>query len=65
VVCRAGQSLDYASVKAFALAHAAAYQHPRRVEFIDELPLAGTHKVDRATLIGRARGNEHRTGWSR
>jgi acyl-CoA synthetase (AMP-forming)/AMP-acid ligase II len=63
-VCRAGQSLDYRQVKDFALAHAVAYQHPRRVEFIDELPLAGTNKVDRAALVARARDNEQRSGWS-
>ena len=64
VVCRAGQSLDYHQVKEFALAHSVAYQHPRRVEFMDELPLASTNKVDRSALITRARDNEQRSGWS-
>jgi long-chain acyl-CoA synthetase len=64
VVCRAGQSLDYSQVKDFALAHAVPYEHPRRVEFVDELPLAGTNKVDRAALIARARDNEQHSGWS-
>ena len=34
-------------VKEFALANAAPYLHPRRVWFLDELPLAGTNKIDR------------------
>jgi acyl-CoA synthetase (AMP-forming)/AMP-acid ligase II len=37
-------------VKRFALANAPAYQHPRFVWFVDELPLASTNKVDRAVL---------------
>ena len=31
-----------------------AYQHPRAVWFIDELPLAGTAKIDRAVLTNEA-----------
>jgi acyl-CoA synthetase (AMP-forming)/AMP-acid ligase II len=50
VVARPGSALDEAAVKSFALANAAAYQHPRRVWFLEELPLAGTNKVDRAAL---------------
>ena len=37
-------------IKRFALANAPAYQHPRFVWFVDELPLASTNKVDRAAL---------------
>jgi acyl-coenzyme A synthetase/AMP-(fatty) acid ligase len=36
------------------LANAPAYQHPRRVFFVPELPLAGTNKVDRKALEQRA-----------
>jgi long-chain acyl-CoA synthetase len=32
------------------LANAPAYQHPRFVWFVDELPLASTNKLDRAAL---------------
>jgi len=42
------------TVKAFALANAAPYLHPRRVWFLTELPLAGTNKVDRRALMQRA-----------
>jgi acyl-CoA synthetase (AMP-forming)/AMP-acid ligase II len=37
-------------IRAFALANAPAYAHPRRVWFLDELPLAGTNKIDRRRL---------------
>ncbi len=38
------------TIKRFALANAPAYQHPRFVWFVDELPLASTNKVDRNAL---------------
>ncbi|WP_233837827.1 class I adenylate-forming enzyme family protein [Paraburkholderia sp. ZP32-5] len=50
VVVKAGAVLDEQEVKRFALEHAPAFQHPRRVWFIDALPLAATNKVDRAAL---------------
>jgi long-chain acyl-CoA synthetase len=45
-----GVSLEEEAVKAYALANAPAYQHPRRVIFIDEMPLAGTNKIDKRAL---------------
>ncbi len=50
VVRANGASLDEQAVKQYALAHAPAYQHPRRVFFIDEMPLAGTNKIDKRVL---------------
>ncbi len=50
VVKRAGAEADEAMLKQHALTHAPAYMHPRRVWFIDALPLAGTNKVDKAVL---------------
>ncbi len=41
-------------LKAFALAEGPAYAHPRRVFFVDELPLASTNKIDRTALTARA-----------
>ena len=38
------------AIKKYALANAPAYQHPRFVWFVDELPLASTNKVDRNAL---------------
>jgi len=50
VIRKPGRALDGEDVKRFALAHAPAYQHPRFVWFVDELPLASTNKLDRAAL---------------
>jgi len=54
VVLHPGSRLTEQEVKTFVLEHAPAYQHPRRVFFVDELPLAATNKVDRKALIARA-----------
>ncbi len=54
VVARPGHTLTEDDVKQYALAKAPAYQHPRRVVFVDELPMAGTNKIDRAALRERA-----------
>src|SRR5512139_1354710 len=50
VVRANGADLDEQAVKTYALAHAPAYQHPRRVLFVDEMPLAGTNKIDKRVL---------------
>ncbi|HEY7238017.1 MAG TPA: class I adenylate-forming enzyme family protein [Burkholderiales bacterium] len=50
VVPRAGAHPDEDAIKRFVLDNAPAYQHPRRVFFVPELPLAGTNKVDRKAL---------------
>jgi long-chain acyl-CoA synthetase len=50
VIKKPGRALDAEGVKRFALANAPAYQHPRFVWFVDELPLASTNKLDRAAL---------------
>jgi acyl-CoA synthetase (AMP-forming)/AMP-acid ligase II len=54
IVRRADASLDEAAVKAHALAHAPAFMHPRRVWFLDALPLMGTNKIDRSQLAAWA-----------
>ena len=54
VVRSAGASVDESSVKKFALENGPAYQHPRHVLFIDDMPLAGSKKIDKATLRRRA-----------
>ena len=54
VVRAPGSMLDEAEVKRFALEHAPAYQHPRRVAFLDAMPLAGPNKVDRKALKAQA-----------
>jgi long-chain acyl-CoA synthetase len=50
VIREAGRTPSEDDVKQFALANAPAYQHPRFVWFVDELPLASTNKVDRGAL---------------
>lgn len=55
VVVQPGTSLTEDAVKQFALANGPAYAHPRHIVFLDAIPLAGTNKPDRKTLIERAR----------
>ena len=64
VVLRANQQATEDELKQFALAHGPAYQHPRRVFFLDQLPLAGTNKIDQQQLrqIVAARTGEHKNG---
>jgi acyl-CoA synthetase (AMP-forming)/AMP-acid ligase II len=50
VILRHGAAASEDEIKRFALANAPAYQHPRSVWFVDELPLASTNKVDRGAL---------------
>jgi acyl-CoA synthetase (AMP-forming)/AMP-acid ligase II len=50
VIPKAGTKPTEDAIKAYALDNAPAYQHPRFVWFVDELPLASTNKIDRAAL---------------
>ena len=50
VVLRGGANVTEEDLKQFALANGPAYQHPRRVFFLEQFPLAGTNKVDRERL---------------
>jgi long-chain acyl-CoA synthetase len=50
VVPRPGAAIDEETLKRFVLANAPAYQHPRRIWFLDQMLLASTNKIDRATL---------------
>ena len=51
VVLKAGADASESEIQQFALANAPAYQHPRRVWFLMELPLASTNKIDTKQLI--------------
>jgi acyl-CoA synthetase (AMP-forming)/AMP-acid ligase II len=55
VVLRAGIVADEAALRAHVLANAPAYMHPRRVWFLDALPLMGTNKIDKSVLAAWAR----------
>jgi acyl-coenzyme A synthetase/AMP-(fatty) acid ligase len=54
VVPRPGTQPTEDALRRFALDNGPAYAHPRAVWFVDELPLAGTNKIDRKTLVDRA-----------
>ena len=54
VIAKPGATPSEDEVKKFALSNAPAYQHPRFVWFVDELPLASTNKVDRNQLMRMA-----------
>jgi len=50
VVPRGGAKVTEDELKQFALANGPAYQHPRRVFLLQQLPLSGTNKIDRERL---------------
>ncbi len=54
VVLKPGATVSETDVKAYTLANAAPYLHPRRVWFLPEMPLAGTNKIDRKALAAEA-----------
>ncbi len=54
IVKRPKSELTEQEVKEFALANAAPYLHPRRVWFLNDLPLGGTTKIDRKALARQA-----------
>jgi acyl-CoA synthetase (AMP-forming)/AMP-acid ligase II len=62
VIAKAGRKPTEDAIKAYALKNAPAYQHPRFVWFVDDLPLASTNKVDRHALRTLA---EQRVGGAR
>ncbi|VVE76047.1 class I adenylate-forming enzyme family protein [Pandoraea sputorum] len=64
VVRQPGSTLSVEALRQHALANGPAYQHPRRVAFVTELPWAGTNKVDRHSLLQQARSLEATQGWS-
>ena len=54
VVPKPGATPSAEALRRFALDNGPAYAHPRAVWFVDELPLAGTNKIDRKALTDRA-----------
>ena len=62
VVARPHAGIDEAAVKRHALANGPAYAHPRRVFFVEALPLSGTNKIDRRFLEGRAAAAARESG---
>jgi acyl-coenzyme A synthetase/AMP-(fatty) acid ligase len=66
VVLRPGHHATEDELKSYALEHGPVYQHPRRVFFLERMPLAGTNKIDQALLRqignGAAGNHSHLTG---
>jgi acyl-coenzyme A synthetase/AMP-(fatty) acid ligase len=54
VVTAVGHDLTEQAVKDVVLENAPAYMHPRQVYFLEEMPLAGTNKIDRKALAALA-----------
>jgi long-chain acyl-CoA synthetase len=55
VVLHQPDSVREDDIKQFFLAHGPAYAHPRRVFFLERLPVSGTNKIDRKSLELEAR----------
>ena len=60
VVAKPNAAPTVDEIKQFALANGPAYQHPRFVAVLAELPLAGTNKIDRRALFAHAEANFNR-----
>ena len=56
VVRRQGATIGEQQVRDFALENGPAYAHPRRVFFVDALPLNGAAKTDRLAVATMVRG---------
>ncbi len=54
VVLSHGVVLTEDELRRWSIEHGPAYAHPRAVWFVDEIPLAGTAKIDKAALADRA-----------
>jgi len=55
VVRAGGSSLTEDELRAWSVEHGPAYAHPRAVWFVEEIPLAGTAKIDKTALAAEAR----------
>ena len=53
VVRAPGKPVTEEELKKFTLAEGPAYAHPRRISFLEAMPLAGTNKIDKAALAKR------------
>ena len=51
---RPGAAPTGEAIKQHALREGPAYAHPRFVEFLAQLPVSGTHKIDRTALTAAA-----------
>lgn len=54
VVVEPGRELTEDELRRWSIEHGPAYAHPRAVWFVDEIPLAGTAKIDKTSLSAQA-----------
>jgi acyl-CoA synthetase (AMP-forming)/AMP-acid ligase II len=54
IVPRNGAAASAEDIKQYALREGPAFAHPRFIEFMDQLPVSGTHKIDRSWLTAEA-----------
>jgi long-chain acyl-CoA synthetase len=54
IVPRSGAAASAEDIKQYALREGPAFAHPRFVEFMSQLPVSGTHKIDRSWLTAEA-----------
>jgi long-chain acyl-CoA synthetase len=64
VVLGQGESVSVEDIKKYTIDNGPAYQHPRRVKLLTELPWAGTNKIDRNVLRRQAEELEKTSSWS-
>lgn len=64
IVPAEGAQLSFDQIKTHALQHGPAYQHPRRAHLLDDLPWAGTNKIDRNALRHLAEQLERDNAWN-
>jgi acyl-CoA synthetase (AMP-forming)/AMP-acid ligase II len=64
IVIRKGIETSVEEIRSFSIANGPAYQHPRRIAFVSDLPLAGTNKIDRKALLASAADYERDGRWS-
>jgi len=57
VVTRPGDAVTEQELKQYTLVNGPAYQHPRRIWFLQEFPMSGTNKIDRHALSQWAMGH--------
>jgi acyl-CoA synthetase (AMP-forming)/AMP-acid ligase II len=62
IVPKTGRRPSQDDIKQFSLANGPAYQHPRFIWFVDNLPLASTNKIDRRALRSLAQQRVRNTG---
>lgn len=56
VMVASGSGMTAEALKVYTLEHGPAYAHPRRIVLVDEMPLTGVGKVDRASVLNGLTG---------